>query len=46
MISVEKIKKMRMNSKKQDRVTIDGQDIEDVEEFTSLGATICKKKVA
>ena len=42
-ISVEKTKTMRMNSKNQDRVTIDGQDIEDVEEFTYLGATICKE---
>ena len=29
-VSVEKTKTMRMNSKNQDRVTIDGQDIEDV----------------
>ena len=42
-ISVEKTKTMRMNSKNKDRVTIDGQDIEDVEEFTYLGATICKE---
>ena len=34
---------MRMNSKNQDRVTIDGQDIENVEEFSYLGATICKE---
>ena len=34
---------MRINAKSQERITVDGQDIGEVETFKNLGATICKE---
>ena len=33
---------MRINATNRERIRIDGHDIEDVDEFTYLGATVCK----
>lgn len=33
---------MRIIARNRERIKIDGQDIEDVGEFTYLGATVCK----
>ena len=38
-----KTKVMRINAKSQENVTVDGQDISEVDEFTYLGAIICKE---
>ena len=42
-INKDKKKVMRINGKSQEKVTVDGQDIDEIEEFNYLGATICKK---
>ena len=42
-INKEKTKVMRINGKSQEKVAIDGQDIDEVEEFNYLGAIICKE---
>ena len=34
---------MRINAKSQEKITVDGQDISEVETFNYLGATICKE---
>ena len=34
---------MRINARNQDAIKLRGQDIEDVEQFTYLGATVCKE---
>ena len=34
---------MRINAKNQEKITVDGQDITEVETFNYLGATICKE---
>lgn len=38
-----KTKVMRINVKSHDKIKVEGQDIEDVDEFTYLGATVCQK---
>ena len=42
-INKGKTKVMRINGKTQEKVAIDGQDIDEVEEFNYLGAIICKE---
>ena len=42
-IDKEKTEVMRINAKSQQRITVDGQDISEVETFNYLGATICKE---
>ena len=39
----EKTKILRLNKKKTDQVQIEGKGIEDVDEFTYLGATVSKE---
>ena len=34
---------MRINSRNQDQITIEGRHINEVEEFVYLGATVCKE---
>ncbi|KAL9987355.1 hypothetical protein ACROYT_G001645 [Oculina patagonica] len=34
---------MRINARNQEKITINGQDIEDVNEFVYLGAKVCKE---
>ena len=41
-INKGKTKVMRINRKSQEKVAVDGQDIDEIEEFNYLGATICK----
>ena len=40
-INKDKTKVMRINGKSQEKVTVDGQDIDEIEEFNYLEATIC-----
>ena len=42
-INLGKTKFLRMNAKNQTRINIDGQVIEEVEEFTHLGAKVGKE---
>ena len=42
-INKEKIKVMRINTRNQEQIMINGQDIEDVNEFMYLGAKVCKE---
>ena len=42
-INKEKTKVMSINAKSQEKITVDGQDISEVETFNYLGATICKE---
>ena len=42
-INIGKTKGMRINAKNQEKINIKEQDIEEVDEFTYLGATICKE---
>ena len=42
-INKGKTKVMRTNGKSQEKVAIDGQDIDEIEEFNYLGAIICKE---
>ena len=42
-INIDKTKVMRINSRNKDAIKLRGQDIEDVEQFTYLGATVCKE---
>ena len=42
-ISNEKTKAMRINARNQEKITINGQDIEDVDEFVYLGAKVWKE---
>ena len=42
-INIEKTKAMRINASNQEKIIINGQDIEDVDEFVYLGATLCKE---
>ena len=39
----EKTKAMRINARNQEKIIINGQDIEDVDEFVYLGAKVCKE---
>ena len=32
-----------MNAKQQDKITVNGKEIEDVSEFTYLGAKVCRE---
>ncbi len=34
---------MRINARNQESIKINGEDIENVEEFTYLGAIVCKE---
>ena len=42
-IKKEKTKVMRLNAKSQERITVDGQGIGEVETFNYQGATTCKE---
>ena len=42
-INKEKTKAMRINARNQEKIIINGQDIEDVDEFVYLGAKVCKE---
>ena len=42
-INKEKTKAMRINARNQEKITINGQDIEDVDEFVYLRAKVCKE---
>ena len=42
-INKDKTKVMRINGKSQEKVTVNQQDIGEIEEFNYLGATICKE---
>ena len=42
-INTAKTKNMRINARNQEKIKINGQDIEETEEFTYLGATVCKE---
>ena len=42
-INKEKTKAMRINARNQQKIIINGQDIEDVDEFVCLGAKVCKE---
>ena len=42
-INKEKTKVMRINAKSQEKITVDEQDISEVETFNYLRATICKE---
>ena len=42
-INKEKTKVMSINAKSQEKITVDGQDISEVETFNYLGATICQE---
>ena len=42
-INEEKTKTMRINARNQENIIINGQDIEDVDEFVYLGAKVCKE---
>ena len=41
-INTGKTKTMRMHARKQEKITVNGEHIEDVEDFTYLGATVSK----
>ena len=41
-INKEKTKAMRINARNQEKIIINGQDIEDVDEFVYLEAKVCK----
>ena len=45
-INTEKTKVMRINVKNQELMMIDGQGVAEVDEFTYLGATVCKEEGA
>ena len=42
-INWSKTKILRINARQQEKITIHGQEIEDVNEFTYLGAKVCKE---
>ena len=42
-INLGKTKVLRINAKNQTEISIDGQDIEDVQDFTYLGAKVCQE---
>ena len=42
-INWSKIKILRINAQQQEKITIHEQEIEDVNEFTYLGAKVCKE---
>ena len=42
-INIQKTQTMRINARNQERIQINGQDLEEVEQFTYLGATVCKE---
>ena len=44
-INKEKTKEMRINSRSQEKITVDGQDIGEVETFSHLGAIICNPTI-
>ena len=39
----QKTKVMRINAKNHDKIKVEGQDIEDADEFMYLGETACKE---
>ena len=42
-INKEKTKVIRINKRNQEKIMINGQDIEDVDEFMYLGAKVCEE---
>jgi len=42
-INEEKTKATRINARNQEKVIINGQEIEDVDKFVYLGAKFCKE---
>ena len=42
-MNAQKCKVMRMNARREDKVMIERKEVEDVEEFVYLGATVIKK---
>ena len=42
-INLEKTKAMRINARNLEKIVINGQDIENVNEFVYLGAKVCKE---
>ena len=42
-INKEKTKAMKINTKDQEKIIINGQDIEDDDEFVYLGAKVCRE---
>lgn len=42
-INQAKTKVLRINARNQTKITFDGQEIEEVDEFTHLGATVGKE---
>ena len=42
-INIDKTKLMKINVRNQEKITIGGRDIEEVDEFTYLGAIVCKE---
>ena len=42
-VSTEKMKEMRFNTKNQDKIVVNEIDIENIDEFTYLGAKVCKE---
>ena len=45
-INTEKTKVMRIKAKNQELIMIDGQGVAEEDEFTYLGATVCKEEGA
>ena len=43
-INEEKTKEMRISARNQEKIAINGQDIEDVDELVYLGAKVCKER--
>ncbi|KAJ8333487.1 hypothetical protein SKAU_G00414950 [Synaphobranchus kaupii] len=42
-INLEKTEGMRINARNQEKITIGGQEVKEVDKFTYLGATVCKE---
>ena len=42
-INTQKTKTMRIHARNQEKIQINGRDIEEVDQFTYLGATVCKE---
>ena len=42
-VSTEKMKAMRFNTRNQDKIVVNEIDIEDIDEFTYLGAKVCRE---
>ena len=42
-LNAQKCKLMRINTRREDKVMIKGEEVEDVEEFVYLGVTVAKQ---